>query len=256
MAAARSPEAAARRGHDVGTDPARMRARLAPTVGWVDALGPFLPRRCAGCAAVGSALCAACVGRLVRVGPTGCARCGAPGPWPVARCAACPAARPGFATARAALVYDAALRPIVAAWKEQGRRDLTDVLAALVETALARPAADALTFVPGERERRLERGHVPAESLARALGRRWGIEVVALLERVDGASPRRQAGLGRAERQANVRGAFRATRTPAPAVCLVDDVYTTGATASACATALRRGGAQRVHVVALARAIR
>jgi predicted amidophosphoribosyltransferase len=153
-------------------------------------------------------------------------------------------------------VYDAALRPIVASWKEHGRRDLTVALAALVEAALTRPAADVVTFVPGERERRLERGHVPAESLARALGRRWGLEVLPLLERAEGASRTRQAGLGRAERRANVRGAFRATGTSAPSVCLVDDVYTTGATASACGTALRRRGAQRVDVVALARAIR
>lgn len=221
------------------------------------ALGLLLPRRCAGCGAVGDAVCATCATRLVRVGPTGCARCGAPGPWPVARCVACPGARPGFATARAALVYDAALRPIVAAWKERGRRDLTEALAGLVEAALARPAADVLTFVPGERERRLQRGHVPAESLARALGRRWEIEVVPLLERVEGASRTRQAGLGRTERRANVRGAFQvAARTAAPTVCLVDDVYTTGATASACATALRQRGAQRVDVIALARSIR
>ena len=220
------------------------------------ALGLLLPRRCAGCGAVGDALCRACTERLVRVGPTGCARCGAPGPWPVARCVACPSARLSFATARAALVYDAALRPIVASWKEHGRRDLTEALAALVEAALARPAVDVLAFVPGERERRLQRGHVPAESLARALGRGWGIEVVALLERVESAPRTRQAGLGRAERRANVHGAFRASRTPAPTVCLVDDVFTTGATASACATALRRSGAQRVDVVALARSIR
>lgn len=220
------------------------------------ALGLLLPRRCAGCGAVGTALCTTCVDRLVHVGPTGCARCGAPGPWPVARCVACPGVRPGFATARAALVYDDGLRPIVASWKEHGRRDLTVALSALVEAALTRPAVDVLTFVPGERERRLERGHVPAESLARALGRRWGIQVLPLLERVEGASRARQAGLGRAERRANVRGAFEATRTPAPTVCLVDDVYTTGATASACATALRRRGAQRIDVVALARAIR
>ncbi len=219
-------------------------------------LGLLLPRRCAGCGAVGDVICATCTTRLVRVGPTGCARCGAPGPWPVARCVACPGARPGFATARAALVYDAALRPIVASWKEHGRRDLTVALAALVEAALTRPAVDVLTFVPGERERRLERGHVPAESLARALGRRWGIDVVALLERAEGASRTRQAGLGRTERRANVRGAFQATGTSAPNVCLVDDVYTTGATTSACAMALRRRGAQRVEVVALARTIR
>ena len=52
-----------------------------------------------------------------------------------------------------------------------------------------------------------------------------------------------------------MRGAFLATRSP-PAVVLVDDVYTTGATANAAASALRRAGARRVEVVTFARAVR
>jgi predicted amidophosphoribosyltransferase len=65
-----------------------------------------------------------------------------------------------------------------------------------------------------------------------------------------------QRGLGLAERRRNVAGAFRA-RGPLPArVCLVDDVYTTGATVSAAASALRKAGAREVHVVTLARALR
>ncbi|MGL6279999.1 MAG: ComF family protein [Gaiella sp.] len=220
-------------------------------------LALLLPRRCAGCGVVGAALCDGCRARLVRVGPPGCARCGAPGPWPISRCASCPGRRPAFATARAALVYDDTLRPIVAAWKERGRRDLTEPFAVLVAESLPSPQVDVLTFVPGDRERGLVRGHLPSQSLARALGRCWRLEVTALLERV-GPARDRQTGLGRAERRANVRGAFRARGTTAALarVCLVDDVYTTGATASACAAALRRAGARHVDVVALARAIR
>lgn len=219
------------------------------------ALPLLLPRRCAGCGVVGDPLCVRCRLRLRPVGPTGCARCGAPGPWPVARCASCPGLRPPFATARTALVYDPALRAVVAAWKERGRRDLTAPLAGLMAGTLARPRADVLTFVPGERERRLRRGHAPAESLACGLGRVWGIDVVPLLERVPGPPRPRQAELRRAERRANARGAFRAAAPVTGSVCLVDDVYTTGATVAACATALRRGGASRVEVVCLARTV-
>ena len=119
---------------------------------------------------------------------------------------------------------------------------------------IARPDVDVVTFVPGDRERGRERGHVPAERLAGALGELWGLPVSRLLTRAGGA--RRQAGLPRAERRGNVRGAFRARVTVSGRVALVDDVYTTGATVSACASALRRVGARRVDVVCLARAVR
>lgn len=215
----------------------------------------LLPRRCAVCGSPGASLCGRCRGSLRPVGPTGCERCGAPGPWPVARCAACAGARIGFATARTAILYDAASRPLVAAWKERGRRDLADPLAALVAELVPRPPADVVTFVPGDRERGLRRGHAPAEGLARALARRWALPVSELLRRSVGPPRPRQAELRRAERRANARGAFVAIGEPPGAVCLVDDVYTTGATAAACARALRHAGARRVDVVCLARTV-
>jgi predicted amidophosphoribosyltransferase len=66
---------------------------------------------------------------------------------------------------------------------------------------------------------------------------------------------RPQRGLPRGERRRNVRGAFRAGEARGRIV-LVDDVYTTGATSSAAATALRAAGATRVDVVTFARAVR
>jgi predicted amidophosphoribosyltransferase len=159
-----------------------------------------------------------------------------------------------FLRARSAIVYDARARPLVSAWKERGRRDLTPTLALLIVEVVARPSVEVLTFVPGDRERGRERGHVPAASLARALGSSWGIPVAPLLER--GRGSRRQTGLRRSERRANVRGAFTCVALAPTHVALVDDVYTTGATASACATALRRAGARQVEVICLARAVR
>jgi predicted amidophosphoribosyltransferase len=67
---------------------------------------------------------------------------------------------------------------------------------------------------------------------------------------------RRQAGLTLAERRRNVDRAFAAVAQAPKAVAIVDDVYTTGATAAAAASALRAAGARRVEVVTFARAVR
>jgi ComF family protein len=217
-------------------------------------LGLVLPSRCAGCDLPGPPLCESCEETLLRVAPPVCERCGCPGAWPVRRCVECTGRRLAFVRARGAVVYDSHARGIVSAWKERGRRDLAAVLAAIVVDTVARPDVEALTFVPGDRERGRERGHVPAARLARALGERWSLPVDTLLQRVGSSS--RQAGLPRAERLGNVRSAFAVGSASPRRVGLVDDVYTTGATASACATALRRSGASCVEVVCLARAVR
>lgn len=157
-------------------------------------------------------------------------------------------------TARAAVVYDDVARRLVSAWKERGQRRLARDAAEVVADALARPPADALAFVPSDHERSLERGHRPAEALARELGREWELPVEPLLRRV--RSGDRQRGLALKERRKNVQGAFASARASPARVCLVDDVYTSGATAAAAAAALRKGGARRVDVVTFARAIR
>ena len=65
-----------------------------------------------------------------------------------------------------------------------------------------------------------------------------------------------QRGLSRGERRRNVAGAFRPAAESPARVALVDDVYTSGATVAAAASALRKGGARRVDVVTFARVVR
>lgn len=90
--------------------------------------------------------------------------------------------------------------------------------------------------------------------MAQPLARAVGVPVVTdALTRA--RSTRRQEGLSLDERLANVAGAFRVARPEAvegKRILLVDDVLTTGATASACAQALLDAGAQSVFAVALA----
>jgi predicted amidophosphoribosyltransferase len=102
--------------------------------------------------------------------------------------------------------------------------------------------------------RQLERACHPAQALAHELGSRWGIECVALLERT--RTTGRQARLPLALRGGNVRNLFASNGETRSRVLLIDDVYTSGSTANAAASALRRGGAKRVEVITFARAVR
>ena len=156
--------------------------------------------------------------------------------------------------ARAAIVYDAGARRLVRAWKERGRRGLARDAANLVAELLTPPGEECLVPVPGDAVRAWERGDTPARSLALGLGRAWSVPVVDALRRTHALRPQR--GLSLDERRRNVRGSVVARESLPPSVCVVDDVYTSGATVDACATAARRAGAKRVTVVTLARAVR
>jgi predicted amidophosphoribosyltransferase len=212
----------------------------------------LLPQRCVVCERGGDQLCADCRDGLPRLEPPLCARCGAPVAWPVDRCRECAGWRIAFATARAAAGYDEAARRLVHAWKERGLRRLAAEVAALVVERLPSPDVEVLTFIPADRSRRLERGHNPAERLAGELSLLWELPCEPLLERVRGG---RQRGATATERR-SVRGAFRSVGPAPRRVALIDDVYTTGATAAAASTALRAAGARRVDVVTFARTLR
>lgn len=113
---------------------------------------------------------------------------------------------------------------------------------------------DVVTAVPSTPRVRAERLFDPAAELARAVGRGLGLPYRRLLHKVRETAD--QTTLGRADRRANLRDAFRAAAaSPPERVLLVDDILTTGATADACARALRQIGVAQVDVLTFARAI-
>jgi predicted amidophosphoribosyltransferase len=236
------------------TDSARTCDDATPTVGGVRVLDLVLPERCAVCDVPGHALCASCRASLTRLVPPVCERCGSPGPWPVRRCAECAGRRLAFVDARSAIVYDGRARALVRAWKERGRRRLAQEAAMLVAEMIPAPAVQCLVPVPGDPERALRRGDVPARTLAVELSLVWSVPVHDVLART--RTLPRQRGLSLDARRRNVRGSVEACSTVPREVCVVDDVYTSGATVDACARACRRAGTRRVHVVTLARAVR
>jgi predicted amidophosphoribosyltransferase len=217
-------------------------------------LSLILPRSCAGCGAPGPLWCASCIAELEPVGAPSCARCGAPTRWAVASCRECHGFLPAFSSAWAAVAHRGSGAVLVRRWKDGGL-DLADVAARVIEERRVPPDVDCLCAVPASPARARRRGIDGPQALAGALGVRWELPVLGdLICRSRDALPQR--GLDQRARRVNLRGVF-VPRARAPLrVGLIDDVYTTGATADACARALRAGGAAHIDVVAFARALR
>jgi ComF family protein len=141
----------------------------------------------------------------------------------------------------------------VRALKFRGHRAVAATLGEAMARVLPSGPHDLVVPVPLHVARLRERGYNQAVLLARALARTAGLHVMP-----SGLVRRRptpaQADLDAVARRANVRGAFVApARLAGAAVVLVDDVLTTGATADACARALRAAGARRVSVLTVGR---
>ncbi len=134
-------------------------------------------------------------------------------------------------------------------------KPLATPLAGLMERAIAiDDNFDAVVAVPLHWRKKWARGFNQAELLARHVAKKRRIPLVNALRRKRTTAV--QASLAMAGRRRNVAGAFSIRPNAAVGgkrILLVDDVMTTGATATACATALKRAGAKSVSLVTLAR---
>ncbi len=227
-----------------------------------------LPPRCLKCGtaidAVG-AMCADCWPDVAFLAPPHCAACGLPFEFdlgPEALCGACARERPVFARARAAFRYEDGSKDLILRFKHADRTDAAPAFARWMVRAgdVLVADADLIAPVPLHWLRLFARRYNQAALLASALGALSGKPAVndLLLRRRRTPS---QGGLGAAARRRNVVGAFTVhprhrVRVADKRVLLVDDVLTTGATATACAGALLRAGAATVDVLTLARVVR
>ena len=209
--------------------------------------------RCVGCERRSSdLLCRPCFEALPRVGSPLCERCGLPTAFATPVCGECKNVDFGFTSARAALRYEGVGKEVVHALKYRGYRKVAGRLAApLMLQGLGDHRFDAVVPVPLHRSRLRKRGFNQAGLLARGVAEGINATVSDTLEVV--RSTRDQVELSAAQRRANVAGAYRARGPLRGKILLIDDVFTTGATMSACATTLVRAGAQEVHALSLCR---
>ena len=193
----------------------------------------LIPPRCIVCGDDGRSLCPSCLAGLPP--PHEAAR------FPFVDRVLCPWDYEGAARR---LILDLKLRGLAAAAEP--------LVAGMVDLVHRRGVrAQWVTYVPCRATDRRRRGFDHAEVLARGVARGVGLECRSALRRAVEVPD--QAGLSAAQRSRNLGGVF-VSEPAAGRVLVVDDLVTTGATASACARALRAAGALGAEVLAACRA--
>ncbi|MBE5996492.1 MAG: ComF family protein [Lachnospiraceae bacterium] len=221
-------------------------------------LDVLYPPRCPFCGEavpVGQRYHSACAEKIPRIRGMRCQKCGKPTAEGEKLCGDCSAAEHRFDAGFGAFVYDGAVRDALLALKFRGKKEYADVLGEMT----AEEAGEFLREqkivlflpVPMHRKKQKFRGYNQAGVLADAISFHTGIPVLKnTLVRTRGTSAMKTLGVQ--ERRENLRGAF-LVRDPLPVrgkkICLIDDIYTTGATADGCAEACFAAGAAGVCVL-------
>ena len=207
------------------------------------------------------ALCPSCLSGVRFIEPPLCLKCGIPFASDKEEshlCGRCLQGMAFYGVARAVCTFSGSIRQVIHAFKYEGKTRLAKTLVALMEEGplpLNVSRYDRLVPVPLHRNRLRKRGYNQALLLARELNRRSRVPIdLRLLRRTKDSPP--QIELTGSRREENVKGAFSLEGEPrGNTFLLIDDVFTTGATANECARVLIKGSAKRVDILTIARAV-
>ncbi|MDO4326561.1 MAG: ComF family protein [bacterium] len=224
-------------------------------------LDMIYPRCCPVCGEIvlpkGEKICPRCLKKLRFVHSPTCKCCGKEILSPVQEyCFDCSRRPKAFEYGMPLLNYEKYARRSVTAIKYKNKREYLDLYAELLCAKFGRRmqaiSPDALVPVPIHKKKRRKRGFNQAEVLARRMGRILEIPVwTDCLVRTKNTQP--QKDLSAAERFQNLKEAFAVEKdlNGVDAVVLIDDIYTTGATAQACTLALKGAGVKRVYLAVI-----
>ena len=198
-------------------------------------------------------LCDTCARELPTL-PEPCVTCGASAIPHTMLCRTCAIRRPPVDRTVCALAYAPPVDYLVGRLKFHRDLRVVPTLAGLLLRAVAGEAtADWLAPVPITTARLRKRGFNQALEIARVLGKSKGVRLTRAVHRRRGAEIPQSSLPDTIARRANVADAFKTRTAIGGHVVIVDDVVTTGSTVNALARCLKRAGAHRVDVWAIAR---
>jgi competence protein ComFC len=222
----------------------------------------IFPPRCVICKNKSSRIiCENCLGKAVYLKPPFCGICGKP--WDKyfegSLCEDCAREGAPFTLARSVALYDGMLKEAIHKFKFDGKRKLAPYLGKFLVAYLQYgdipiKEIDLVIPVPLSGKRGRQRGYNQSKLLAEEISGQYALTLDSgSLKKIKDVTP--QFELSRKERLQNIRGAFRSSPIAGKNILLVDDIYTTGATAREAVSALKTAGAKNVYVLTLARAV-